>query len=389
MNIERLGERLRMAREQAGLTQTEAARSLGVTPSAMNQYEFGKRRIGALALERLAHIYAVPVRYFFADTELVEPEWEEALRSRAEGLATAGKLGMTQLIERVRDYEYLYRRTETPFPGRDYHHPFPPLRTSPVTKGDAARWAEKVRRVFAIELAPLPELRDFVEAEGFSIFSVPFGDGQEDISGLFFMHPDLGPIMAVNADQNHRRRPFTIAHELCHGLFHYDRPAILCRSIERDAAERFADRFAAYFLVPAEALRSWLEDQQLETVASVEEVVRLARYFGISFQAMRRRLAEERLLSVSEKELANVQPNVLAKTLGYRVREYELNPRLALPPEERLPRAFLSLAYAAARNGQISASRVAAMIGISELELEEQLSPELEQASEPEELYAW
>ncbi len=72
MNHERLGRRLRMAREHACFSQTEAAQALGVTPAALNQYESGKRRVEALTLDLLRRLYGVPVGYFFGEESLSE-----------------------------------------------------------------------------------------------------------------------------------------------------------------------------------------------------------------------------------------------------------------------------------------------------------------------------
>jgi hypothetical protein len=63
-----------------------------------------------------------------------------------------------------------------------------------------------------------------------------------------------------------------------------------------------------------------------------------------------------------------------------------------LPPEERLPRAFLTLAYRGLRDDQVSTRRIAEMLGISDIELEERLNPEsadIEPGVEPDEVYAF
>ena len=75
-----LGRRLRQARTQAHMSQKEVAEHLGVTASALSQYESGKRKIGALALERLARLYGRPLSSLFAEEGGEErPDWERAL----------------------------------------------------------------------------------------------------------------------------------------------------------------------------------------------------------------------------------------------------------------------------------------------------------------------
>uniref|UniRef100_A0A831WXM1 ImmA/IrrE family metallo-endopeptidase n=1 Tax=Thermorudis peleae TaxID=1382356 RepID=A0A831WXM1_9BACT len=380
MDYGRLGLQLRHARECARMTQLEAATQLGITGAALSQYESGKRRIDALTLERLSRLYGVPLTFFFRE-EIARPAWEEALRAKTDTLSIRGKAGIGRLIERVRDLEYLYRVTGTPFPGMS-HPPFEPLHHQGFSEHEVFEWAEKARRHFDVGHAPLPDVRSFLERQGYHVFMVPLGQQREDLSGLFFIHPELGPIVAVNEDHHIARRPFTLAHELAHGLFHYDRPAILCRSSDQDPLERFADRFASHFLVPTEALHEWLRDRRIQKAERPEEVVHLARYFGVSYLMMLRRLREVQGLGVPEEQLRSVKPVALAKSLGYPVAPYEFGDQ-PLPLEERVPRIYLDLAYRGALEGQISVSRAAELLGVSDIELEERLEQLAEAQAAP------
>jgi Zn-dependent peptidase ImmA (M78 family)/DNA-binding XRE family transcriptional regulator len=360
------------------MTQVAAAAQLGVSQAALNQYEAGKRRVDALTLERLGRLYGVPLSAFFGD-EPARPDWEEALRLRARELSPAGWAGVMRLIEALHDLELLHARTGTDLPGQPYP-PFAALPDSPMPRDDIARWAEKVRRHFDLGVAPLPDIRGFLEAQGYKVFAVSLGSGEEDLSGLYFRHPALGPVVALNADKAYTRRAFTMAHELAHALFHHDRPAVLCRSHDQRPIEQFADCFASYFLVPPEALHDRLRRSGWRTVGDPEQIVHLARYFGVSYHAMRMRLMEERRLDV--RHLAqDVKPVALARALGYRPSRFEFGER-PLPPGERFPRAYLDLARRAIQQKALSPQRVAEMLDVSELELEDLLSPQRVEAPE-------
>ena len=372
MNYETLGQRLRMAREHARFSQTEAAQALSVTPAALNQYESGKRRVEALTIDQLSRLYGVPVGYFFGQ-ETPREDWEEALRLKAEEVCADSKAGIARLVESVRDLEDLYQRTETPLPGIP-HPPFASLPESPFSSEEVAEWAEKARRHYDLGMAPLTNLRGFLEAQGQKVFVVSFGTGDGCLSGLSFQHPRLGSMVAINGDQAYTRWPYTLAHEFAHRLYHYDRPAILSRTADARPLEEFAESFASHFLVPDEALHERLRELGIRVVSRPEQVVHLARYFAVSYRAMRHKLEQTRRLLTSS-EITQAQPVLLAQALGYPVRPAELGQR-PLPPEERLPRVFLELSYRAVVENRLSKRRVAEMLGISDIELEERLNPE-------------
>ncbi len=63
-----LGTRIAMLRRQAGMSQTELARSLGISPSAVGMYEQGRREPAADMLVRLAGEFHVTVDYLLTGT---------------------------------------------------------------------------------------------------------------------------------------------------------------------------------------------------------------------------------------------------------------------------------------------------------------------------------
>ncbi|HAJ60403.1 MAG TPA: hypothetical protein DCP31_14985, partial [Cyanobacteria bacterium UBA8543] len=203
LSYERLGDRLRLAREQTGMSQTEAAQALGITSAALSQYEKGKRRVEALLLEELSQLYGVPLGYFFCHERLAI-DWEVALRSMSKDLSSEGKAGISYLIKKVHLLEELYRLTETPFPTSP-HPPFAALKEEKLSDYEVAEYAQKARRHFELGLAPILDLQGFLEAQGYKIFAVPLGKEKDDLSGFFFMHGSLGPIVAMNEDQAYTR----------------------------------------------------------------------------------------------------------------------------------------------------------------------------------------
>jgi Zn-dependent peptidase ImmA (M78 family)/DNA-binding XRE family transcriptional regulator len=368
-NYKALGRRLWRAREQAHLKQNEVAKHLDVTPAALSQYEAGKRKVGALTLERLARLYGVPLSSLFAGSEQERPDWERALLGKTEDLSAPGRKGVAKLVRRVRQLRKLHEMAGVE-PSRPRHHPFEALPEQDYPPEDVELFAEEVRDYFDLGSAPLSHVKGFLERFGAYVFGVPLGEGAEDLSGLFLSHPELGPVVAVNTDQYYGRRPFTLAHELAHVLFHYDRSSILCRSEDKPPSEQFADRFAARFLVPRKALLERLRTMEIGTVRRPEAVVHLSRHFGISYLAMYYRLKAEGKVDPSAADFKDVRPLSMARRLGYAPSSFEYSDR-AWPLEDRLPQRYIELAHKACREGTISKRRAAEALGISYIEFEE------------------
>jgi transcriptional regulator with XRE-family HTH domain len=60
----RFVKRLILAREQAGLTQKEAAAKLGQRQPWVSKCEAGQRRVDLIELQDFARVYGVPIAFF-------------------------------------------------------------------------------------------------------------------------------------------------------------------------------------------------------------------------------------------------------------------------------------------------------------------------------------
>lgn len=66
---QRMGARLREAREYLGYSQEEAAKALDVSRPAITNIESGQRKVEALELDKLARLYGRPVSYLLTGEE--------------------------------------------------------------------------------------------------------------------------------------------------------------------------------------------------------------------------------------------------------------------------------------------------------------------------------
>jgi transcriptional regulator with XRE-family HTH domain len=79
-----IAERLRAAREQAGLSQGQVAKILGYQRPTISEIEAGRRRVAADELPKFAEIYDVTVAWLMqTDSEETDPAVELAARELA------------------------------------------------------------------------------------------------------------------------------------------------------------------------------------------------------------------------------------------------------------------------------------------------------------------
>jgi transcriptional regulator with XRE-family HTH domain len=103
---QRVGARLREAREYLGLSQDEVAKVLDVPRTAISLIETGQRRVDAIELGKLAEIYQRPVGFFTG-----EPAAPVAVPETVQHLArTAAKLTDRDREELLRFAEFLQTR---------------------------------------------------------------------------------------------------------------------------------------------------------------------------------------------------------------------------------------------------------------------------------------
>lgn len=123
------------------------------------------------------------------------------------------------------------------------------------------------------------------------------GAFDDDVSGTIYIMGEHKAVVALNANNNPRRKRFTLAHEIGHFLLHkgrgihVDTENMLFRreGISKDPRETAANQFAAALLMPRVLLEKELEDDQFD-------IDDLAKKFNVSSQAMSFRLVNLKLI---------------------------------------------------------------------------------------------
>lgn len=61
----RMGRRIRLGREREGVSTTVLGERVGITRQAVEQYEVGKARVGAIRLKQIADALRLPITWFY------------------------------------------------------------------------------------------------------------------------------------------------------------------------------------------------------------------------------------------------------------------------------------------------------------------------------------
>lgn len=169
----------------------------------------------------------------------------------------------------------------------------------------------------------------FALAQSIEFLTLVFYPLGENISGACF-RGELSSVIAINSSMSVGRQRFSLAHELYHLYFDRDISSAVCSSKigGGNDNEKKADQFASYFLMPPAALYEAIQKfkKHHDMPLSIEKIIRLEQYFGISHQAMLIRLVEEK--EISSDDAFSMQSGVIsiATRLGLDTSLYKPSP---------------------------------------------------------------
>lgn len=287
-----IGERLRLAREAAKFRQAAAAEAISVARTTLVAIEQGQRRIRIGELQQLAKLYGTSVNALLRREAIhvdLVPRFRKTIGSNDQGAADAADMlaGLAQAEAELEDLLGIRR-------SRNY----PPER--PILPGDvqiqAEQGASELRERLGLGIRPVSDIVTLLEMEmGVRVY-IRRLDSQ--ISGMFAFDEALGPCMLLNASHPRDRRVQTAAHETGHFISTRKRPDVLHQhEPENSREERYANAFARALLTPARAVMQKFQ----EVTAGSDKITRrhvivLSHLFGVSREAMVRRLEELRLV---------------------------------------------------------------------------------------------
>ena len=287
-----IGQRLRAARESASLTQASAAASAGIARTTLIAIEQGRRPVATRELQCLAIAYGVSLnRLLRRESAFVKiaPRFRSRYSSPDKARDSAVALLETLLRAEVELEDLL---------GVDRFHCYPPER--PILPGDPRAQADQdaleLRSWLGIGQGPIQDLEGLLEFElGVRLYVQRL---DETISGLLAFDETHGACILLNADQRRARRNCTAAHELGHLVSSRSKPLVTrSDSLGSSREERYADMFARAFLTPSRSVKQvFLGVTTGATHFTRRHAILMAHRFGVSREAMVRRLEELRLI---------------------------------------------------------------------------------------------
>jgi Zn-dependent peptidase ImmA (M78 family)/transcriptional regulator with XRE-family HTH domain len=292
-NAERLsdaeiGERLRLAREIAKLTQEEAGAIIGAARTTIIAIEQGKRRIRIDELQKLASAYNTSANTILRREAVhldMVPRFRKLAQSDDEAVESATRL-LNDLVRAEIELENALgvRRIRN----------YPPER--PILPGhvreQAEQDAQELRDWLGLGPGPVSDIVSILDMQlGIRVY-VRRLDAK--VAGLYAYDDTAGACILLNQNHPSERLTHTGAHECGHFISTRKQPEVLTNDEKpKSREERYADAFARCFLTPARAVRQrFAQITAGQSHLTRRHIILLAHAFGISREAMVRRLEE-------------------------------------------------------------------------------------------------
>lgn len=283
-----LGERLKVARETANVTQDAGAKAANIARTTLVAIEKGQRSARIDELQALSRCYGVSVNSLLrreaVHVDLV-PRFRSLPQTGDDGIDQAART-LNDLVRAEVELESILgvRRTQN-YPAE-----------KPILPGDvrtqAAHDAQNLRNWLGLGEGPIQNLFALMELQlGVRVYSRKL---DPKVSGLFAYDEAVGACILINSSHRKDRRNQTGGHELGHFTATRRQPEVYQDGkYENSREERYANAFGRAFLTPARAVME--KFKELTTGSSHltrRHIILLADFFGVSRQAMVMRLEE-------------------------------------------------------------------------------------------------
>ncbi len=324
----------------AGLSLQQLADRLEnrITKQALHKYEQGKAMPDSEGLFRLAEALSVPADYFLR-TESVELRNIEFRKRTSKLTKTEENSILARVTERLERYYELENLI-----GELPRFKNPLLDTLIHSREDVEQAANKLRKIWNLGTDPIPNVLEMLEERCLKVLSITASEAFDGLAAhIGNSLYEENPVIVINDFFNIVRQRFTAIHELAHLALRFP-PDMSTRDIET-----LCHGFTAAFLIPRERFVSALSARRRQI--SVQELIEMKAYYGVSIQAIMRRAKDLEIIN----DATYTGFSIYFNKRGWRKNE----PGLYVG-EERTMR-FHRLLYRAAAEGLISLDKAASL----------------------------
>lgn len=334
-----IGQRIKQARDSAGLSLRDLAVLCGCSAMAISKYERGEITPSTEALLALSKALNVRVEYFFRqhDVQLEAVEY----RKHADMPEREKKRVVADAREQLERWLALEEFIPTQWSTRFSLPTGLPAKIDSLDEIEAV--AQSVRKAWKLGNDALPALIDTLELHGIKVFVTSI-DSDRKFDGLSAIANGKPIILIVGGShQPGDRQRFTLAHELGHLILND-------RLNKRLDEEKACHRFAGAFLAPKDSVlralgpqRTWLEPLELQL---------LKKEWGLSMGSWTLRARDLGIMSATD----TARMWTFFKQHGWDKKE----PDPQYPREQS--RGFEQLVYRALAEDHISESKAAELL---------------------------
>ncbi len=282
-----IGENLNRRRIAQRISQEKLARMVGISSAAYRRIEKGLGVVPVDTLQAIASALGLSLMDLVEEVPRLS-----AVRFRSRKRLKSREAFLVRVARWIRDFNYLEELLNDKIPDRFENLAGRLGETVPgPQRARTAAW--EARRMAGLrEGEPVLDICGLLESRGIKVCQVL--DESEGFFGLAIGHQSGGPAVVVNTLDRFpvERWIFSACHELGHLLLHL-RSFDVEQQEENQEEEKEADVFAAYFLMPDQAFLKYYH--RLRGLGLVERVLKVKRFFGVSYKTVLMRLIEENL----------------------------------------------------------------------------------------------
>ncbi len=377
-----IGERLRLARETANLTQADAAGLIGAARTTVVAIEQGKRRVQMDELQKLATAYRTSANAILRREAVyldLVPRFRKLPGSGDDAVEQASRL-LNDLVRAEVELEDAL--------GVSRARNYPPER--PILPGEiraqAEQDAQELRDWLGLGPGAVTDIVSILELQlGIRVYLRRL---DARVAGLFAYDDRVGACILLNANHPNERLTQSGVHELAHFVSARGQPEVLTDSepfVSRE--ERYANYFQRCFLTPGRTVRQrFAEVTAGQSHLTRRHVILLAHAFGVSREAMVRRLEELKLAREGTWDWFLANGGITDEQARLVLGDFPVRPSVAASAHGLLPPRLALVVREAWKKELYSEGQLARLLKLDRHEIREVLDGAEREESEADEL---